>query len=107
MFDSEGKCHYKYIVDGANLFISRQGRLELEKRGVVLFPDQSTNKGGVTSSSLEVLVGLSLSDPEYIQEMLYHEGKTTKFYDDYVRDIQDIIKRNARGEYVLRVWTFY
>lgn len=107
MFDSEGKCHYKYIVEGANLFISRQGRLELEKRGVVLFPDQSTNKGGVTSSSLEVLVGLSLSDPEYIQEMLYHEGKTTKFYDDYVRDIQDIIKRNARGEYVLRVWTFY
>ena len=52
-------------------------------------------------------MGLSLSDPEYIQEMLYHEGKTTKFYDDYVRDIQDIIKRNARGEYVLRVWTFY
>lgn len=37
--------------------------------GVVLFKDASANKGGVTSSSLEVLVGLGLSDAEYIELM--------------------------------------
>jgi glutamate dehydrogenase len=37
--------------------------------GVVLFKDASANKGGVTSSSLEVLVGLGLSDTEYLELM--------------------------------------
>lgn len=99
MCDSEGKCHFKYIVEGANLFISRQARLELEKRGVVLYPDASTNKGGVTSSSLEVLVGLALTDDQYIQNMLFHNNEPTQFYMDYVRDIQGIIVRNARAEF--------
>ena len=99
MCDEDGKCHYKYIVEGANLFLSRQARLELEKRGVVLYPDASANKGGVTSSSLEVLVGLALSDQEYIENMLFHDDKPTLFYMDYVRDIQKIIVRNARSEF--------
>lgn len=93
------KCNYRFIVEGANLFISRQARLELEKNGVVLYPDASANKGGVTSSSLEVLVGLGLTDDEYIQKMLFVDGKPTQFYMDYVHDIQDIIGRNARGEF--------
>lgn len=91
--------NYKYIVEGANLFITRQARLELEKNGVILYPDASANKGGVTSSSLEVLVGLSLTDEEYIQNMLFVDGKPTPFYMNYVRDIQSIIARNARGEF--------
>ena len=99
MCNEDSKCHYKYIVEGANLFLSRQARLELEKRGVVLYPDASANKGGVTSSSLEVLVGLALSDQEYIENMLFHDDKPTPFYMDYVRDIQKIIVRNARSEF--------
>lgn len=95
----DDKCNYKYVVEGANLFITRQARLELEKHGVILYPDASANKGGVTSSSLEVLVGLSLTDEEYIANMLYHEGKPTAFYMKYVRDVQDIIARNARAEF--------
>ena len=93
------KCNYKYIVEGANLFITRQARLELEKHGVILYPDASANKGGVTSSSLEVLVGLSLSDDEYISNMLFVDGKPTQFYMDYVRDIQTNIARNAHSEF--------
>jgi len=62
LFDAEGKPHYKYIIEGANLFFTHQARMYLEKRGVLVFKDSSANKGGVTSSSMEVLVGLSLSD---------------------------------------------
>lgn len=45
LIDSEGKPHFKYIVEGANLFLTQQARLYLEKRGVVLFKDASANKG--------------------------------------------------------------
>ena len=45
LVDSEGKPHFKYIVEGANLFIAQQARLYLEKRKVVLFKDSSANKG--------------------------------------------------------------
>ena len=44
-------------------------RLALEKKGIVLFRDSSANKGGVTSSSLEVLAGMSLSDAQFFDLM--------------------------------------
>jgi glutamate dehydrogenase len=37
----------------------------LEDAGILLFKDASTNKGGVTSSSLEVLAGLAMDDIEF------------------------------------------
>jgi glutamate dehydrogenase len=99
LFDAEGKCHFKYIVEGANLFITKQARIELERRGVVLFPDASANKGGVTSSSLEVLCGLSLTDEEYTQNMTFKDSKPPAFYLSYVADIQNIICHNAAKEF--------
>ena len=45
LVDAEGKPHFKYIVEGANLFLTQQARLHLEKRKVVLFKDSSANKG--------------------------------------------------------------
>jgi len=45
LIDAEGKPHFKYIVEGANLFLTQQARLHLEKRKVVLFKDSSANKG--------------------------------------------------------------
>lgn len=96
---SEGKCNVKAIVEGANLYISPQARLYLEKRGIVLFKDASTNKGGVTSSSLEVLAGLALTDEEYLSLMLYQNGQPTEFYNSYVAEIQQKIIRNAALEY--------
>ena len=72
LFDEDGKCHYKYIIEGANLFLTQQARLYLEKRGVVVFKDASANKGGVTSSSLEVLAGLGLNDQVCCGLSVYH-----------------------------------
>lgn len=45
LIDAEGKPHFKFIVEGANLFFTQQARLHLEKRKVVLFKDSSANKG--------------------------------------------------------------
>nr|KIR83237.1 glutamate dehydrogenase [Cryptococcus tetragattii IND107] len=99
LVDSEGKPHFKYVVEGANLFFTQQARLWLEKKGVVLFKDSSTNKGGVTSSSLEVLAGLGLNDEEYIDLMIFKDGKPSAFYQNYVKDIQQKICENAAQEY--------
>ncbi|KAK7689852.1 hypothetical protein QCA50_006491 [Cerrena zonata] len=98
LIDSEGKPHFKYIVEGANLFITQQARLFLEKRKVILFKDSSTNKGGVTSSSLEVLAGLSLSSDEYTENMIFKDGKPSPFYQSYVKDIQQKVTENAAAE---------
>ncbi|WWC59390.1 uncharacterized protein I303_101945 [Kwoniella dejecticola CBS 10117] len=99
LVDSDGKPHFKYIVEGANLFFTQQARLFMEKKGVVHFKDASTNKGGVTSSSLEVLAGLGLNDEEYLDLMVFKDGKSSPFYQSYVRDIQSKICENAAAEY--------
>ena len=41
----------------------------LEDSGIILFKDASTNKGGVTSSSLEVLACLAMEDKQFIDNM--------------------------------------
>ena len=45
LIDADGKPHFKFIVEGANLFLTQQARLHLEKRKVILFKDSSANKG--------------------------------------------------------------
>lgn len=99
LLDSEGKPHFKYIVEGANLFLTQQARLYLEKRNVTLFKDSSANKGGVTSSSLEVLAGLGLSNEEYLELMVFANGQPSAFYQSYVKDIQQKITENAAQEF--------
>jgi glutamate dehydrogenase len=113
--DTEGKPHFKYIVEGANLFFTQQARLHLEKRRVIMFKDSSANKGeitlynishgfdlasgGVTSSSLEVLAGLALTTQEYLDLMVFKDGKPSDFYKNYVKDIQAKIAENAASEF--------
>ncbi|KAH9831374.1 NAD-dependent glutamate dehydrogenase [Rhodofomes roseus] len=99
LVDAEGKPNFKYVVEGANLFFTQQARLYLEKRKVILFKDSSTNKGGVTSSSLEVLAGLALSTEEYVDLMIFKDGKPSTFYQNYVKDIQTKISENAAAEF--------
>ena len=53
----------------------------------------------MTSSSLEVLAGLSLSSEEYVENMIFKDGKPSPFYESYVRDIQQIITENAANEF--------
>ena len=99
LVDSEGKPHFSYVVEGANLFFTQQARLYLEQRKVVLFKDSSANKGGVTSSSLEVLAGLALTTEEYLDLMIFKDGKPSEFYQSYVKDIQEKISENAAAEF--------
>ncbi|KAF8158475.1 NAD-specific glutamate dehydrogenase [Crassisporium funariophilum] len=103
LIDADGKPHFKYIVEGANLFLTQQARLHLEKRKIILFKDSSANKGGVTSSSLEVLAGLALSTEEYTDMMIFKDGKPSQFYQSYVKDIQNKIIENAANEFTC-IW---
>ncbi|RYY33634.1 hypothetical protein EON62_04050, partial [archaeon] len=100
------KPRFKYIVEGANLFFTNEARLAIEKKGVILFKDSSANKGGVTSSSLEVLAALSLTDSEFRANMCVageesHEAHAhaPAFYKEYVAEVQARIDANARKEF--------
>lgn len=100
LWDSEGVTNFKYLVEGANLFVTQPARLALEKKGVILcvvfsfrsawtllttvapsYRDSSANKGGVTSSSLEVLAGMGLSDEEFIELMTSPMGEGKSRFD--------------------------
>jgi len=95
MFDANKKPRYEIIVEGANLFFSQEARLALEKAGVIIFKDASANKGGVTSSSLEVLAALAMADDEFAQHM---KGGAA-FYESYVKEVHKTIEENANLEF--------
>ena len=96
----DGKTTIPYIVEGANLFITQDAKLRLEKAGCILYKDASANKGGVTSSSLEVLASLSFDDKGFVEHMCIREdGTAPQFYNAYVKEVQETIKRNAALEF--------
>ncbi len=99
LLDDNGVPRFKYIVEGANLFLTQQARLVLEEKGVIIFKDASANKGGVTSSSLEVLASLALTDQEYEQHLIVKDGKTPEFRNNYVNDVINVVRENARLEF--------
>jgi glutamate dehydrogenase len=65
--DEEGIPTSRAIVEGANLYLTKEARHFLQEKGVCIIKDSSANKGGVMCSSLEVLAGLLLSDEEFLQ----------------------------------------
>ena len=95
-----GKSTIPYMVEGANLFITQDAKLRLEQAGCVLYKDASANKGGVTSSSLEVLASLSFDDKGFVQHMCHDaKGNAPEFYQAYVKAVQAKIQENARLEF--------
>jgi glutamate dehydrogenase len=103
LVDEKGRPRFKYIVEGANLFITQDARLRLEEKGVILYKDASANKGGVTSSSLEVFASLALSDKEYEELMCEKNGKIPSFRKRYIEEIILLIKDNASKEFEI-IW---
>ncbi|KAF6824460.1 nad-specific glutamate dehydrogenase [Colletotrichum musicola] len=96
----DGKSTIPYLVEGANLFITQDAKLRLEAAGCVLYKDASANKGGVTSSSLEVLASLSFDDESFVKHMcIDSKGQAPQFYQDYVKSVQAKICENARLEF--------
>ena len=104
LLDDRGNPKFKIIVEGANLFITEEARLRLEEHGIILIKDASANKGGVTSSSLEVFASLALDDDEFEAHMRVKDGKVPDFMQSYIDEIIEIIKRNARSEFNL-LWS--
>jgi glutamate dehydrogenase len=97
----DGKPKFKYIVEGANLFFTDDARRVMENAGVHLFKDASANKGGVTSSSMEVLAALSMESSEHDVLLTIPPGSSEppELYKEYVRVIGAVIRRNARLEF--------
>ena len=91
---------FPHIIEGANLFITEPARHILEDAGCILFKDASTNKGGVTSSSLEVLAALSFEDSSFKENMCSDiDGRFPPFYQDYVNEIIERVESNAKNEF--------
>jgi glutamate dehydrogenase len=101
--NDDGEPRFKVIVEGANLFITQQARLRLEEKGVILYKDASANKGGVTSSSLEVLASLALSDEEYDELMCVRNGRVSEFRRKYIDGILSFIRDAASKEFEI-IW---
>ncbi|WBW72588.1 NAD-dependent glutamate dehydrogenase Gdh2 [Schizosaccharomyces osmophilus] len=99
LLNENGKPKIKFLVEGANLFVTQDAKTVLEKAGVVVIRDASANKGGVTSSSLEVLASLSFDDASFIENMCVHDGKEPEFYREYVNELKEIIQKNADLEF--------
>lgn len=96
----DGKSTIPYIVEGANLFITQDAKLRLEEAGCIVYKDASANKGGVTSSSLEVLASLSFDDKGFVTHMCHDSrGNAPEFYQAYVKEVQNKIQDNARLEF--------
>ncbi len=101
LLDDGGRPKFKAIVEGANLFITEPARIRLEESGIVLIKDASANKGGVTSSSLEVFASLALDDAEFEDHFRVKDGAVPGFMQRYVEDILRIVRSNARKEFDL------
>jgi glutamate dehydrogenase len=99
LFDERGKPRFRIIIEGANLFITEDARLRLEEQGVIVIKDASTNKGGVTSSSLEVYASLAMNDEEYEAHLVVRDDKPSEFRGQYVREILEVVRANARAEF--------
>ncbi len=101
LLDERGISKFRIIVEGANLFITEEARLRLEEKGVIVIKDSSTNKGGVTSSSLEVFASLALSDGEFGEQMCEKDGEKPPFREAYIAEVLSTIQKNARAEFDL------
>ncbi|KAK3379756.1 Glutamate/Leucine/Phenylalanine/Valine dehydrogenase-domain-containing protein [Lasiosphaeria ovina] len=94
------KATIPYIVEGANLFLTQEAKLRLEAAGCIVYKDASANKGGVTSSSLEVLASLSFDEEGFVKHMCHDSrGNAPEFYKAYVKEVQNKICENARLEF--------
>mmetsp|Transcript_53117 Transcript_53117/g.113935 ORF Transcript_53117/g.113935 Transcript_53117/m.113935 type:complete len:1089 (+) Transcript_53117:41-3307(+) len=105
LFD-DGIPRFKYIVEGANLFFTDDARAVMEAAGVHHIKDASANKGGVTSSSMEVFAALAMKPSDHERMMCVSgAGRAPKFYEDYVEEILATVRANAKDEF-RAIWEF-
>ena len=100
LLDDKGTAKFKIIVEGASLFITEQARLRLEESGVIVIKDASANKGGLTSSSLEVLAALALTDDEFDKHMRVKNHTIPDFMKSYIESVLETILNRVPAPYL-------
>ncbi|MBF0198722.1 MAG: NAD-glutamate dehydrogenase [Planctomycetes bacterium] len=83
----DGTPSCRLIVEGANLYLSDEARYSLEKEGVMIIKDASSNKGGVICSSYEIMAGLVLTPEEF-----------SKTKSKFIKEVLSILKVKALNE---------
>ncbi len=63
---ADGKPSSPLIVEGANLFLTPEARIELTKAGVLIIKDSSANKCGVMCSSFEIAESMLLNEEQFL-----------------------------------------
>lgn len=85
--NARGEPTSQAIVEGANIFFTKEARQKLVDSGIVVIKDSSANKAGVTASSYEIIACLTLGPEEF-----------AVIKPDYVKQVLDMIRRNADQE---------
>ncbi|MFT7620336.1 MAG: glutamate dehydrogenase [Planctomycetota bacterium] len=78
----------RVIIEGANLFLTREARLRLSEAGVLIIKDSSANKCGVITSSFEIAASMILDESEFL------EIKTT-FIEQILTKLRKLARREA------------
>lgn len=77
----------KVIVEGANLFLTPEARVQLSDCGVLIFKDSSANKCGVICSSFEIGASMLLNEQDFL-----------RIKDRFVEQVLDKLRELARRE---------
>jgi glutamate dehydrogenase len=86
-----GKPSAPLIVEGANLFLTSEARKGLyEEAGVTIVKDSSANKGGVLTSSYEIIAAMLLTEDEFFLNK-----------DQIVQEVLEKVRGYARMEALL------
>ncbi|WP_218110187.1 NAD-glutamate dehydrogenase domain-containing protein [Oligoflexus tunisiensis] len=86
-FGKNGQASVRAIVEGANIFFTKEARRGLQEKGIIIVKDSSANKTGVICSSYEIIASLTLSAEEFL------EIKTI-----YVSEVIQILRKKADQE---------
>jgi glutamate dehydrogenase len=87
---ADGKLSSSVIVEGANLFLTPEARVELHQLGALIFKDSSANKCGVICSSYEIQASMLLDDAAFLA-----------IKDQYVAEVLAKLREFARREAAL------
>ncbi|MEM7228616.1 MAG: NAD-glutamate dehydrogenase domain-containing protein [Planctomycetota bacterium] len=84
----DGQPSSKVIVEGANLFLTPDARVQLSHLGAVIMKDSSANKCGVICSSFEICSSMMLDEPEFM-------AIKSQFVDEVLERLRDLARREA------------